>query len=197
MTDGFVVRLSSAGAYVWGKQLGATDGGDLAKAVAIDGAGNVLVAGESDQTIDLGGGPLTPLGQTDVWVVKYNASGGHLWSRRIGGQSTDAVTGVEFDGAGNVFLEGNFRWTADFGGISLTAAGPSLEDVYCAKYGPTGALLWAQQLGGINSDYGNALAVTPTGDPLIVGTFYATGSFGGIPLVSLGQSDAFIARLLP
>lgn len=195
MTDAFAVKLSSTGGYVWGKQLGAADGGDVGKAIAIDAAGNVVVAGESDKSVDLGGGALAPLGAQDVWFAKYNTAGTHVWSRRIGGQSTDAVTGVAIDGSGNVVVEGNFRWTANFGNESMIAAGA--EDVYVAKYTSAGAPLWAEQLGGLSSDYGNSLALTPAGDPLIAGTFYGTGSFGGIPLASLGGGDAFIARLLP
>jgi PKD repeat protein len=195
LTDAFALKLSSTGAYVWAKKLGADDGGDVGKAIAIDGAGNVVVAGESDKAVNLGGGALQPFGMPDVWVAKYDTSGTHVWSRRIGGQSTDAVTGVAIDGGGNVLVEGNFRWTANFGGESMTAAG--YEDVYVAKYTGAGAPLWAEQLGGLSSDYGNSLALTPAGDPLIAGTFYGTGSFGGIPLASLGMADGFIARLLP
>ena len=194
-TDAFLVKLTSGGAHLWSKQLGADDGGDTGQAVAMDATGDIVVAGQSDHAIDLGGGFLTALGGVDVWVAEYNPAGAHIWSRRIGGGSTDEVSGVRIDGNGNVLVEGDFRWTAAFGGTSLTSAGA--EDVYVAKYTATGAPVWAQQLGGLGSDYGNALAVTPAGDPLIAGTFYGSGSFGGILLTSSGLGDAFLARLLP
>jgi PKD repeat protein len=195
MTDAFVVKLSDTGAYLWSKQLGADDGGETGKAIAMDATGNVVVAGEADKAIDLGGGLLQPYGFSDVWVVKYNASGGHVWSRRIGGVHNDMVSGLAIDGSGNVLVEGNFRWTTDFGGTSLTAAG--YEDVYVAKYRADGLPLWAQQLGGLSADFGNAVAVTPAGEPLVAGTFNGSGGFAGDMLVSLGQSDGFVAKLMP
>jgi PKD repeat protein len=195
LTDAFVVKLSSTGGYVWSRQIGADDGGETGKAIAMDPAGNVVVAGEASMALDLGGGLLQPFGFTDVWVGKYDPRGAHIWSRRIGGQNNDVVSGVAIDANGNVLLEGNFRWTADFGGTSLTAVG--YEDAYVAKYTATGALVWAEQFGGLLSDLGSAVAVTPAGEPLIAGTFNGSGGFAGDMLVSLGQSDGFVAKLMP
>ena len=51
----------------------------------------------------------------------------------------------------------------------------------------------------VKTDYnhGNGVAVTPAGEPLVAGTFNVSGGFAGDLLTSLGQSDGFVAKLMP
>ncbi len=64
-------------------------GSDNGYAVAVDGDGNVVVAGYFVNTVDFGGGPLTSAGGSDVFAVKLSGDGEHLWSQRFGGTSDD------------------------------------------------------------------------------------------------------------
>ena len=42
---------------------------------------------------------------------------------------------------------------------------------------------------------GNALAVSSSGDAVVVGTFSGNGTFGSVNLTALGSSDAFVAKV--
>jgi len=58
----------------------------------------------------------------------------------------------------------------------------------------TPAHLWSQRLGGSLDDQPASLALTPSGDAVITGSFYGTANFGGGDMVSAGGIDIFIAR---
>ena len=73
-TDAFVTKLNSAGAHQWTTTLGGTSS-DHGNGVAVDGSGNVHIAGTFQGTADLGAGDVTSAGQRDAFVVKLNSAG--------------------------------------------------------------------------------------------------------------------------
>jgi PKD repeat protein len=195
MTDGFVARFTSTGAHQWSRRFGAADGNEGGYGIAMDASGNVVVTGAVVKSCDFGGGLLSALGGSDAFVAKYSASSGaHMWSRRLGGVGNDYGYGIAVDGKSNVYVSGSIGGLASFGGLSLTPAGPS--DAFVAEYGPTGTLLFARQLGGLDADTGRDVALSGA-NPVAVGYFYGAGSFAGTTLSSSGMADGFVARLAP
>ncbi len=73
--------------------------GDHPVALAVDGAGNVVVGGESS-TANTG---------VDITVLKYDLSGALMWSHFHDGtaHSTDRLTTLRMDAAGNIYVAGN------------------------------------------------------------------------------------------
>ena len=69
--DTFAVRLDAAGAHTWSKRFGAT-GNQYASGAAADTAGNLLLTGYFEQTIDFGPAPLTSSGALDMFVAKLS-----------------------------------------------------------------------------------------------------------------------------
>jgi hypothetical protein len=132
--DMFIAKFSPGGAHVWSKRFGDAVSQSL-YSVAADKAGNVVVAGFFDGTVDFGGGPLTSEGNSDACVAKFAPGGAHAWSKRFGDAAGDqGVYCVATDASGNVLLTGPFEQTVDFGGGTLTSEG-SL-DVFVVKIGP-------------------------------------------------------------
>ena len=83
--------------------------------VAVDGLGNVHVAG---QTLSSDFPNLNPLqgtfgGVRDAVVTKFDASGGLLWSTYFGGSGLDIGFHVALDPGGNVYVSG-FTSSPDF-----------------------------------------------------------------------------------
>jgi hypothetical protein len=78
VADGFVSKLDSSGNFVWAKRLGGTNV-QMPKAVAIDTAGNVYIAGDFQGTTDFDPGAgtsnMTSAGLYDVFVAKLNSDG--------------------------------------------------------------------------------------------------------------------------
>jgi Beta-propeller repeat len=164
--------------------------------VAVDGNGNVVVAGYFGGTANFGGGSFTSSGGNDIFVAKYASDGSYVWAKRFGGTGSDYGYGVAVDGSGNVVVTGNFTNTVDFGGGPLNAS-TSGGDIFLAKYGPSGAYLWAKHFGG-TSTFGSiayAVAVDSSGNPLLTGWINDFVDFGGGPLTALLNSyDIFVAK---
>lgn len=67
-----------------------------------------------------------------MFVAKYDASGGHLWSQGFGDTLQQWGRSVAVDPSDNVILAGWFHGTLDFGGGPLTSV--DLEDVFLARF---------------------------------------------------------------
>jgi hypothetical protein len=195
--DIFVAKLDSSGGHLWSKRFG--DGASQqAHDVAVDAAGNVYVTGPMAGTVDFGGGALTSLGGPDLFLVKLDASGNHVWSKRFGdGAGAQTGRGVAVDAQGNLFVAGEFSGTLDFGGgLVLVSAGGL--DVFAAKLSPAGDVLWARRAGDADiSQFGSDVAAGSGGGAHVCGRFRGTLDFGGGPLVNatMGTDDAFFAGL--
>jgi PKD repeat protein len=190
--DVFLAKFTPAGAHVWSQRLGGAlyDSGN---AVAVDGGGNLVLTGTYMGTVDFGGGPLTSLGDNDIFVAKYSPAGEHLWSRGFGNISAnDSGNSVAVDDTGAVLITGIFSYRVDFGGGRLTNAGGS--DVVVAKYSAAGTHLWSQRYGGTGIDEGHSVAVDSSGNVALVGRF--SNRFDSAPsLTSAGQTDIFLLSL--
>lgn len=120
----------------------------------------------------------------------------YLWSRTAGAGGTEFGYAVAVDITGNVFVAGSFGSTVNFGGADLTSAGGN--DIFIAKYTPTGEHVWSKRFGDVSTDEAQGIAVDATGNVSITGSFGGTVDFGsGTGLISAGGSDIFVARYSP
>jgi len=160
--------------------------------VATDGTGNVYMTGLFLGTVDFGGGPLTSVGDYDLFVAKFDAAGNHLWSQRFGDPSAQYAYAVTTDGSDNVIVTGVFVGTVDFGGGGLTCAGDF--DIFVAKFDAAGNHIWSRSFGDTDFDFGWSVATDGSDNVYLSGYFYGTVDFGGGVLTSAGYSDIFVAK---
>jgi hypothetical protein len=66
--DIFAAKLSSSGVTMWSRGFGGT-GDDLGYGVGIDASGNVTVTGTFQGTVNFGGGPVSSLGWSDLFIL--------------------------------------------------------------------------------------------------------------------------------
>ncbi len=197
--DVLIAKYSSTGAYLWAEHFGgASTGVPVANGVAVDGSGDITIAGYFSGSVNFGGGLLTNTGAADIFVARYTAAGAYLWAQRFGsagGVGTSRATAVAVDSGGNVVFTGGFQNTVNFGGGSLTSAGS--YDIFVAKYSAAGAYVWAKRFGDTGYDYAYGVAVDGNGNVVMTGSYQGTIDFGGGPLVSLGGytgADIFLAK---
>jgi len=143
--DVFVTKLNSAGAHQWTTTFGST-GTDISYGVAVDGSGNVHIAGIFTGTVDFGAGNVTSAGVGDVFVTKLNAAGAHQWTTTFGGTNSDTTRGVAVDDSGNVHVTGHFQNTVNFGAGNVTSAGN--RDGFVVKLNSAGQAVVAPGGGG-------------------------------------------------
>jgi hypothetical protein len=109
--DAFVTKLDAGGAaLVYSTFLGG-DGGDFTYGVAVDGAGNAYVTGETVSTGFPVENPLQPnlAGGKDGFVAKLNSAGTALvYSTYLGGSAGDSGSGIAVDAGDNTYITG---WT--------------------------------------------------------------------------------------
>jgi plastocyanin len=140
------------------KYNGPGNSGDEAKAIAVDGDGNVYVTG-----FDQGSGFLTHYA-----TIKYHPNGDTAWVRRyIGpGNFYDWAYDLAVDGSGNVYVSG-----VSWGGVTN-------YDYATLKYYPNGDLAWASRWPANAYPRSTALAVDDSGYVYVTGSIQTavTGS---------------------
>lgn len=203
-TDAFVARLSPGGQWTQAVRAGGP-GNDQANALALDAAGNAVVAGSFQGSPSFGATTLAADGVTTAaFVARLNLDAG-TWTQAS--QSTCAfstvpfrnlVSAVALDAAGNVVLAGQFDTNARFGSLALDNASGGTS-AYLARLSPSGQWTQAVQLTN-NSRTApppiiNALAVNDAGTATVAGILLETVAFGATTLTSAGGYDVFVARL--
>eukprot|EP00966_Prymnesium_polylepis_P236719 5474878-Prymnesium_polylepis.1 len=93
---------------------------------------------------------LTSASGRGIFVARVGSGGAVKGAVLMGGPKYDHGYSIASDGAGGALVTGTFEGTAAFGSASLTSAGG--EDVFVARVGPGGTVLWAVQMGGPHED---------------------------------------------
>lgn len=189
-----VVTNTRPGALAWLRQSGGdVDHINYGNAVAVDAAGNVFVTGDFSGQAVFGDITLTSVGETDIFLVKYDQNGAVQWARRAGGVGADAGNHVAVDIPGNVYITGWFRDSATFGNVTLTNTGE--YTIFVARYDASGNLRWAVRPDRSQYSYGSAVAVDSVGNVLVAGTYEGAMRFNQTDLRAVGKTDAFLAKL--
>jgi len=192
LKSAFVLKMSPAGAPIWGKLFGANEA--FGEGIAADGQGNVVVAGDHKGEISFGGGTFTTQLDVNAFVVKLDPQGEHLWSKSFGDNQAQHARGVGADGAGRVVVAGDFGGSMDVGGATLTSAGAN--DAFLVKLDTVGCDVWAKAFGDGASQVANAVSVASNGAAAVAGRMAGTADFGGGVKTAAGD-DVFVAKLAP
>jgi hypothetical protein len=207
--DAFVLKLDAAGHPVWVDTFGGVNG-DVASALAVDGAGNVYVSGYFYAAADFDPGPgqrrIATHGdsQPDAFLLKLDSGGGFTWVATIGGAVALFAHGVALDASGNVYQVGSFFGTADLdpgpGQVTRTTTG---EDGFVLKLDADGHFVSVDQLTAPGNPNG---AIRPLGvlldasaNVIAFGQYDGAADFdpgsGVVTRPSLGGGDAFVLTL--
>jgi hypothetical protein len=206
--DAFVAKLNPTGsALVYSTFLGGTSPDD-ALAIALDGARNAYVAGQTVSAnfpMTAGAFDTTPDGEQDVFVAKLNTTGSALvYSTRLGGVDNELPVGIAVDAAGNAQLGGGTR-SADFpttpGAFDTTPGGGAFDerfDSFVTKLNAAGSgLIYSTFLGGSKSDFASDFAVDAAGNSYLVGGTLSPDfpTTPGVFDTAFGTSEGFVSKL--
>lgn len=206
--DGFVARLDASLATL----LRATYVGGAAQdnlgTLAIDAAGNVFVAGDTDSD-DLpataGAAQASRKGLVDGFVTRLDGSlTAFLRSTYIGGSAYDRAYGVAVNRSGDVFVAG-YTDSKDFPGTAGgaqpsngNATFPTSDAFIVRLSGDLTVPRQATYLGGVSSDWAVAIAIDPRGDVFTAGTWdsfvVSRGGVYGVSFVAK-HNDALTQHL--
>ena len=178
--DVFLRKYDAAGTVIWTRQFGSS-AADEGRAVAVDGSGNVYIAGYTEGTLP----GQTSAGASDIFLRKYSGAGAVLWTRQLGSDDDEYGQGVSVDRSGNVAVTGYTFGT--FPG--QTAAGG--VDAVVRRYNGAGTALWTRQFGTSGDDVAVAVSSDRSANVIVAGS--TNGTFSG--LTSAGGADIFVRKL--
>ncbi len=164
--DVLIARFTSTGTLSWVKQLG-NSAIDIGYAVQETQDGGFIMTGT---TYSFGAG------DCDVLLAKFTSVGTLSWARTLGGPLADEGYDVKQTQDGGFIVTGY-----------VTGFGSGSTDVLLAKFTSTGALSWAEILGGAGGDQGYFIQQTQDGGFVVGGSTYSFGSGG--------DANIFLAKL--
>lgn len=178
--NAIVIVASPTGDCVWYQNFTGTGGG-ISNDAGIDMMGNIVIAGETWGTIQLGPSDVLerPPYQRGGFIAKYSAAGDLLWARQMGGAVVD---GVAVGKEGDIVVVGSFWGTEDFGGGTLTSSGD--DDVFVAKYTAAGEHIWSRRFGTPEGDKGLDVAIDVEDRVVVIGSFRGDMTVGSDSLHS-------------
>jgi hypothetical protein len=205
-----VFRASAAAPpYKFAVQLGGTNQ-DFLEAITVDGQGNTYMLGGFLFTTTLGHTNLMAdavvdefdYAYTTSFLAKYNSSGVLEWARTLGNTNLFALA-LTSDGAGSLYVAGDFTGTVDLDVTNLTSQGQPDElgfrpnDIFLAKLNGSGQVLWARQYGGDGYDDFDSLTADST-SAYVGGTFEDVATFGAFSVTNMstnGTLGLFLTRV--
>lgn len=120
------------------------------------------------------------------------------WGNCTISQFTNEANDVEINNNHESYTAGYITGETAFNSSTLVPFAQGNGDIYVAKYGPTGSLIWEKTFGGNYSDRAIDLAIGTDQNILVTGQFFGTVNFGSITLTSSANSkDIFILKLDP
>lgn len=194
--DIFVAKYDSGGNFVWEKGFGSTLD-DVANGVATDSSGNVILTGYFEDNINFGGGTIfATFGGPDSFLLKLTPASAYVWNKTFVSFADDRGIAVQVDSGDNPILAGYFLGTQiDLGTGPLFNAGSS--DGYLGKWNSAGTILWSTNYGGTSTDQNTGIKLDASGNAYVIGFFTGAATIAGVPLITAGGWDTFLAKFSP
>jgi len=193
-SDIYLVKLDADGAHSWSKHYNGYDY-SFGNALAVDAAGNVLLAGYFFGSISFGKNELVAAGGRDIFVTKHNPAGELIYALPFGefaGESDQLAYGLAVDSFGNAIVVGGFLGELMFEVGNILVSNGS-EDIFIAKLDGNGQPVFSKSFGDGERDTAHAVAVSASHRIAVVGSFKGQLDLGAGNLnASLGE-DAFFA----
>lgn len=204
--DAFLAKLSPTGGLLYSTYLGGASS-DYGFDVAVDSQQNAYLTGQTGDaafpvynTRYFAINNNLSLHATDIFVAKFNATGGLLYSRFFGAGYGEYAPSIAADAVGNVYLTGQTGSDLLFStvGADQQAFGGD-HDAFVAKLDTAGETLWTTYLGGGGRENGNDIALDTTGNVYVTGRTTSLNfpilnanqpNRGGVSIIS----DGFVAK---
>jgi len=158
----YLIKTNPSGDTLWSRIYGgsAASGGYSVQQISDTG---YIIAGSTSSLAN----------NSDVYLIKTNASGDTLWTRNYGGVDYEYGYSVQQTTDGGYIVAG---YTSSFGSVS---------QVYLIKTNFSGDTLWTKTYGGAREDWGYSVQQTTDGGYIVAGVTYSFGA---------GNSDVYLIK---
>jgi uncharacterized protein (TIGR03437 family) len=200
--DAFLVKRDAAGETALSCLLGG-QGDDQTQALAVDGAGNLYVAGTTtSEDLDVGENAAQRAfggGQSDAFVAKIASDGKLIWATYLGGTGTDRASAIAIAPDGSVAVAG-YTASPDFAPASGTPP-QFVGQTFVARIAADGSrVLSVGRVGGWAGHDLGGMALDASGNVWVAGTSGVADlpvTSGAIKPTFAGYADGFLAKVAP
>ena len=168
--DLIIVKFSPAGSLKFSTYFGGS-GSDYGSGIAIDNSDNLAIVGYtySNDIPLMAAYSATNIGESDIIVAKFSASGSLIFSTFFGGSKHDFGLSIAADNRDNIAIIG-YTWSSDIPVLNAFSSTNSGEaDVIVAKFSPTGSLMFSTYFGGTEFDQGIGIVADWSNTLVLVG----------------------------
>lgn len=129
----------------------------------------------------------------NMFVSKVDVNGNHLWLTTIEGTGEVHGFGIACDDTSNVFVVGEFEGVLDVQGNILTSNGS--YDGIIVKYDSSGNYVWAENIGGTNSDEAYEIKLDKNNDPIVLLEAHSGAEYKGQTLFTNGFNEPLLVKI--
>jgi hypothetical protein len=205
----FCGRLDEAGNPVW---LTNSTANLTPAAIVGNPNGGIALAGyfHGPVTNSFAGSTFVSTSDWGALILEINPSGAVTasFSLEANGTNTSFLVGTnigppfdivaaQFDGAGNLYLAGNFIGALRMGGISLISPyGTNDQNFFLAKFDTNGVVQWAKQGGSPAPDELFDLMIDSATNIFVTGIFGGTNVFNNVSFAApINDGDGFVMKM--
>ena len=134
--DILLAKFDKDGNQLWSWMDGGT-GSNIGYGVTVNEENHIFITGKITPvgTTTFGSTVLTPVGEADVVVARFDPDGNPLWVQHAGSETSEWGQSIALDGFGNCYVSGNYEGPVNIGTTALTHAGET--DIFVCKLGAT------------------------------------------------------------
>lgn len=177
----FILKLDSGGNFIWAKSIIGYFSKVTLASITFDNAGNIYTIGG---IYNYEGSTILLYPEKNVLVsnistnntafmVKLTPFGELVWSRQLQSSTFGAIA---IDNLNHIYITGSFSGTVNFGSIvapyNLSTPGYG-TNMFVLKTDSSGVCIWAKQMEGYSSSWGQSISIDN------LGNVYSTGTFSG------------------
>ena len=151
----------------------------------------VYIAGTFGDNMSVDNSLLSINGLEDIFLIKKDANGQLIWSKKYGSNDRDKVTGVRLYNDTTLYFSGIFWDNISFDNFSLTANGNA---AFITKSDTSGHIIWAKAIDGNGLLKVNEGVVDAQGNYIFTGSFSGDLFFPSVTLTAEGVEDGFLAK---
>lgn len=179
--DAFVLKLNSAGNYVWHYTFGSTNN-DEARSLYIDNSSTAYVTGYFTGTVDFdfSGATQNLTGVSEeIFVLKINSAGSYTGAVSMGSTSFDSGRSIHVDSNNDILVTGYFSGTVDFdSGLGTnTKVSGGVRDIFVLKLNSSLNHIWAAHASGSADDEAWSIETDNENNVFVAGFFRTTVDF--------------------
>jgi hypothetical protein len=153
--------------------------------IVFDASGNPYISGFVSGTNFLNSATANA-GQSDIALARLDpATGAVIWKQIIGGANDDNGLDLKIDGAGNLYLIGNFGSATITFPTDPATTFTNTDDstaTFIAKFSSSGVNLWARELDNASIVGASQIALNSAGEIFLTGYFIDSATFGDTTL---------------